>query len=60
MGTWPRYFKKSGFSAKNFVAATISNSHTTSELNYYESQKLMKLIGGVHSITNMFYISRQI
>lgn len=42
------------------MAAAISNSHTTSESNYYESQKLMKLIGGLHCIKNVFYMSRQI
>jgi len=42
------------------MTITIPHSHTTSELNYDESQNLMKLIGGIYSIKNVFYMSRQI
>lgn len=42
------------------MTITISNSHTTSELNYHEPQNLIKLIGRTDSIKNVFYMSRQI
>lgn len=48
------------FLLKNFMTITISNSHTSSELNYHESQDLIKLIGGIRSLKNVFYMSRQI